>query len=193
MRSATCQSPCRICNVKSVQLGNIPAVDLAKQTVHEVAWSYRTEATFVDTVFEVQRNYAQGKMEFYETKLKQNGLMFHPVRPLIYKTNLILFKSPLWRLDAIDLFQQSPYCILHNEFLGLLPLHIDCTLATMESTAIYALNARIQNFPNFSDLTRLSADIVERKGWEGKSYMAFYRMALIIFRGLLPENQMDCW
>lgn len=79
MRSPSCQSPCRICNVKSIQLGQIPIVDLNQQTVHQVNWSYRTEKEYIETLFEVQTNYAQGKMEYYETKLKQKGLAFHPV------------------------------------------------------------------------------------------------------------------
>ncbi len=63
----------------------------------------------------------------------------------------------------------------------------------MDPTSVETLKLRIQSFPSFSELAKLNDDIVERKGWEGKSLTAFYRMALVVFRGLLEDDQMDCW
>jgi hypothetical protein len=55
------------------------------------------------------------------------------------------------------------------------------------------IGQRIMNFPNMPNLPSLNADIVERKGWEGKAYLAFYKMALFAFCGLLGGDAMLCW
>lgn len=84
MRGPTCQSPCRICDAKSVQLGDIPSIDLNKQTVHQVTWQYRSVDKYIDILSNVQSNHRQGQMEVYEAKLKQNGFTFHPVRNRLF-------------------------------------------------------------------------------------------------------------
>lgn len=76
---------------------------------------------------------------------------------------------------------------------GLIPYHIDCTLKTLTASQVKLIGLRIAAFPALPGLPSLNSDILERRGWEGKAYTAFYRMALVVFRGELTSNAMLCW
>lgn len=158
---------------------DIPPVDLDVNDVSDVNWELRDRDEHLKLVKDVQLNHKRGVMDFQEQRLIDNGTTF--------------YLSPLWRLENLNLFTQSPYCLLHNEFLGLIPYHTDCTLATLTNDEIAIVNERIVAFPPLPNLPSLNADVEERKGWEGKAYTAFYRMALFTFRGLLSAEAMLCW
>ena len=95
-----------------------------------------------------------------------------------------------------DLFSQSPYCLLHNEFLGLVPIHLNLTLKTLKINnegKIKDLAELVCNFPAFAPLPKLNSDIEDRKGWDGKSFTSFFKMAVVIFRDILEGDERKCW
>lgn len=55
------------------------------------------------------------------------------------------------------------------------------------------LAKRVANFPAFPPLPKLNSDIQARKGWDGKSYTAFYKMAVIVFWGIIDGDERQCW
>lgn len=94
------------------------------------------------------------------------------------------------------MFSHSPYCLLHNEFLGLVPIHLDLTIAAMKlegNEKLKKLADLVASFPAFTPLPKLNSDLEARKGWDGKSYTSFYKMAVIVFRETLDGDKRKCW
>lgn len=63
----------------------------------------------------------------------------------------------------------------------------------MDPSVQQLLAQRISTFPPLAPLPSLNSDVIDRKGWDGKSYMAFYKMAVIVLRELIPADAMLCW
>jgi hypothetical protein len=70
------------------------------------------------------------------------------------------------------------------------------SLASLKATdegKIKKLATLVASFPAFTALPKLNSDIELRSGWDGKSYMSFYKMAVIIFRDILDNDERLCW
>lgn len=75
----------------------------------------------------------------------------------------------------------------------MLPTHLDLTLDGLAEDKIELLGDRVSQFVAFSPLPKLNNDIKKRRGWDGKSYTSFYKMAPIVLRDLLTEDERLCW
>ncbi len=80
MRSPTCFRPCRICLIKSGELKTIPSIDLDKAKIDSIQWDLRSPNNTLSTVADVQVKHAHGVMEQQESRLKEIGATFYPVR-----------------------------------------------------------------------------------------------------------------
>jgi hypothetical protein len=194
LRAPTCNQPCRFCHVDAIDLGTIPVFNLddGDDLTPDNCWTLRHYEETLDLVAA-----AHNFDDNWEDNLKENGVTYYLVSTqycqLSKRPNFV--KSPLWQV-CNNLFVQSPYCLLHNEFLGLIPIHLDFTVASLKAKNeqdVRRVAERVAAFPAFAPLPKLNADIEERRGWDGKSYTSFYKMAVIIFRGILAGEEMQCW
>jgi len=120
-------------------------------------------------------------------------------------------KNP--KTDEIwDPYLHSPYCILHNTYLGKTKNLFKRTIIALERRKEYdnitIIATRIQNIYRLhycqtkdevirSLFTRGKTSVknilLQITKWNGKEWRSFTHIALLVFRGILPHNELMIW
>jgi len=111
------------------------------------------------------------------TRLKSLGLRRTPT-PL-----LLITKDP---------FLRSPYCLLHQIFLGTRKDHLEMELANMSEADIFELNRRLRILNEQGWIRRIS-NIIYQHRWRGEEAAAFMAVAPIVLEGMILDAHLRVW
>lgn len=91
-----------------------------------------------------------------------------------------------------DIYSASPYCLLHQTFLGTVKKHLFMELERMSDEDLLELDSRFLELNRLGCINKISScQYVGR--WNGEEAAAFMSVAVIVLQDLIDDDHMPAW
>ena len=194
MKSHNANHPCRRCTLHRSSFSVTPEISQG---------SIRTREKMLEAYKLLQKKQDEGSTNTIQMEIAQGFGLLWPdyvhiicISENISKEQSQLYSSslptqcPLLHIPDYDPYMSSPYCGMHNVFLGLAVKLVEWTIQPFTTQELDKVDEAIKSFPRPPGWKSLFHSIHRYGNWYAEETRTFCRMALYIWRMYLDAESL---